>query len=64
MTEFTPERVAVYVFRSERERELVYVHRAVYDGPVAPSDELDGRAVLGAGPRCWITSARVVDSEF
>lgn len=42
VTEFTPERVAVYVFRSERERELVYVHRAVYDGPVAPSDELDG----------------------
>ena len=42
MTEFAPERVAVYGFRSVRGRELVYVHRAVYDGPVAPSDELDG----------------------
>lgn len=42
ITDFTPERVAVYVFRSERERELVYVHRTVYDGPVVPSDELDG----------------------
>lgn len=42
VTDFTPERVAVYVFRSERERELVYVHRTVYDGAVAPGDELDG----------------------
>ena len=31
-----------YVFESERERELVYVYSAVYDGAVAPSDELDG----------------------
>ncbi len=42
ITEFTPEAVAVYEFRSERERELVYVYRAVCDGPVRPSDELDG----------------------
>lgn len=42
ITDFTPGLVAVYVFRSERECELVYVHRTVYDGPVAPSDELDG----------------------
>ena len=42
ITDFTPERVAVYLFHSERERELVYVHRAVYDGPVCPSEELDG----------------------
>ena len=41
-TVFVPERVAVYVFRSERERELIYVHRTVYDGEVVPSDELDG----------------------
>ena len=34
--------MAVYVFRSERERELIYVHRTVYDGEVVPSDELDG----------------------
>ena len=42
ITEFTPEAVAVYEFRSERERELVHVFRAVCDGPVRPSGELDG----------------------
>ena len=26
----------------ERERELVFTFRTVYDGPVTPSDELDG----------------------
>lgn len=35
-----------YVFESERERELVYVYTAVYDGDVFPSDEL-------AGGRFW-----------
>ena len=39
---FRPERIAVYEFRSERERELVYVHRTVWEGPVVPSAELDG----------------------
>ena len=42
ITEFTPEAVAVYEFRSERERELVHVYRAVCDGPIRPSGELDG----------------------
>lgn len=42
VTCFTPQRIAVYEFRSERERELVHVYRTVYDGPVVPSDELDG----------------------
>ena len=58
VTEFTPERIAVYPFRSAREYELVYVHRTVYDGEVTPSGELDGgrfwmpgeiRANLGKG---------------
>ena len=41
---FRPERIAVYAFRSERERELVYVHRTVWDGAIEPSAELaDGR---------------------
>lgn len=31
-----------YVFESERERELVYVYSATYNGEVHPSDELDG----------------------
>jgi 8-oxo-dGTP pyrophosphatase MutT (NUDIX family) len=43
ITDFQPERVGQYVFDSRRERELVYVNRTVYDGPVTPSaDELDG----------------------
>lgn len=55
---FEAERISRYVFRSERECELVYVHRTVYDGEVQPSDELDGgrfwspaeiRASLGCG---------------
>ena len=58
ITDFQPERVAVYEFRSERERELVHVYRTVYDGAVCPSEELDGgrfwtpeeiRANLGRG---------------
>ena len=43
ITDFTPEFVDKYVFESRRERELVYVHRTTYDGPVRPSaEELDG----------------------
>ena len=59
VTDFTPETVTHYVFDSARERELVFVHRTVYDGPVTPSEELDGgrfwsldeiRENLGKGP--------------
>jgi isopentenyldiphosphate isomerase len=43
ITDFTPEFMGKYVFDSKRERELVYVNRTTYDGPVKPSaDELDG----------------------
>lgn len=42
ITDFTPESITQYVFESARERELVFVHKTVYDGPIAPSDELDG----------------------
>ena len=43
ITDFTPERIGQYVFDSQRERELVYVNRTIYDGPIHPSDkELDG----------------------
>ena len=43
ITDFTPEFVDKYVFESRRERELVYVHRTTYDGPIRPSaEELDG----------------------
>ena len=40
--ECEPSLLNSYVFESERERELVYVYSAVYDGAVAPSEELDG----------------------
>ena len=40
---FESERLGMYVFDSRRERELVYVNRTIYDGPIQPSaDELDG----------------------
>ncbi len=31
-----------YVFDSVRERELVFVYKTVYDGPITPSEETDG----------------------
>ncbi len=31
-----------YVFESEREKELVYVFRTIYDGAILPGEELDG----------------------
>ena len=47
ITDFEPVFVDKYVFESHRERELVYVNRTTYDGPVCPSqDEL-------AGGRFW-----------
>ncbi len=59
ITDFTPEFITKYVFQSQRERELVYVHRTQYDGPITPAaDELDGgrfwsiadiRAAIGQG---------------
>ena len=42
ITDFTPELLTSYVFESARERELVFVHKTVYDGEIHPSDELDG----------------------
>ncbi len=40
--DFVPERIIQYVFESAREKELVFVHKTVYDGDVKPSEELDG----------------------
>lgn len=43
ITDFTPENLGHYVFESKREKELVYVHRCVYDGVITPSkEELNG----------------------
>jgi isopentenyldiphosphate isomerase len=59
ITDFQPQFVEKYIFESTRERELVYVNRTTYDGPVSPSnEELDGgrfwtlaeiRAAIGQG---------------
>ena len=43
ITDFTPVVIGKYVFESQRECELVYVHRTTYEGEIQPSkDELDG----------------------
>lgn len=39
---FEAKRLPHYVFESTRERELVFPHTTVYDGPLSPSDETDG----------------------
>ena len=41
ITDFTPEKIGDYVFESDRERELVYTHKTIYDGEIKPSEELD-----------------------
>ena len=42
ITDFTPELLTTYVFESDREKELVFAHKAIYDGEITPSEELDG----------------------
>ncbi len=42
ITDFTPELLTSYVFESAREKELVFVHKTVYEEEIHPSDELDG----------------------
>lgn len=46
ITDFEPEAMTHYIFQSAREKELVFVHRTVYDGKITPSEEL-------AGGRFW-----------
>lgn len=41
ITNFIPQRVTHYIFESDRERELVFVHTTIYDEKICPSDELD-----------------------
>ena len=53
VTEFTPERVAVYVFRSERYTSIV---RCTTGRWRRATNWTAGGS--GAGPRCWITSAK------
>ena len=42
ITDFTPELLTTYVFESDREKELVFAHKTIYDGEIKPSEELDG----------------------
>lgn len=42
ITDFNSELLTSYVFESDREKELVFVHKTVYEGDICPSDELDG----------------------
>ncbi len=42
ITDFTPEIITHYIFESDREKELGFVHKIIYDGPIRPSEELDG----------------------
>lgn len=47
ITDFKPQLIDKYVFESQLERELVYVHRTIYDGEIRPS------AKELAGGRFW-----------
>ena len=38
ITDFIPETVMHYVFESAREKELVFVHKTVYDGEIHPNE--------------------------
>ena len=42
LSDFKPEILAHYIFESERERELVFAHKTIYDGVINPCEELDG----------------------
>lgn len=42
LEDFTPEKICHYLYDSDREREMVYVYRATWDGEVSPSAETDG----------------------
>jgi isopentenyldiphosphate isomerase len=42
ITDCETERITQYVFESARERELVFVHKTIYNGDIHPSNELDG----------------------
>lgn len=43
ITDYIPQDMGHYVFESQREKELVYVHKTIYDGEIQPNkEELDG----------------------
>lgn len=43
ITDYIPQDMGHYVFESQCEKELVYVHKTIYDGEIQPNkEELDG----------------------
>lgn len=43
ISNFNPEFITSYLFESDRERELVFVHKTIYDGEITPNkEELNG----------------------
>ena len=46
ISDFISQLLTHYVFESDREKELVFSHKTVFDGPISPSEEL-------AGGRFW-----------
>ena len=42
ISDFEPQKLPHYVFQSDRERELVFPFRTIYDGKITPSQETDG----------------------
>lgn len=42
ISDFIPTLLTHYVFESDRERELIFVHKTTYDGSINPSEELNG----------------------
>ena len=46
ISDFTSQLLTHYVFESDREKELVFSHKTVFDSPISPSEEL-------AGGRFW-----------
>lgn len=42
ITDFQCTAIGHYVFESDREKELVYAFKTIYDGAITPSAELDG----------------------
>ena len=40
--DFKAEKITSYIFESNREKELIFAFKTVYESEIIPSDELDG----------------------
>lgn len=65
INDFIPQRVGQYVYDSNVERELVYVNRTTFDGPVSPSDEeLDGGRFWSLDELRQVMGKNILTSNF